>query len=151
MDQIDRKILRTLASNSRATVSEIGKQVELSLPAVSERIRKLEENGVIDQYTIRLNRPAYGFPLLAMIFVALGSTTSIEPFRKAIVEFPQVLECHHVAGDYDYLLKVLVSGTDELEDFLSRGLKGIEGVTKTNTLVVLSTLKETINRPVPEG
>lgn len=149
MDQIDKRILEILAASSRSSASEIGKLVDLSLPAVSERIRKLEESGVIEQFAIRLNRPACGFHLLAMICVTLGSTASIEPFRKAIVEFPQVLECHHMAGDYDYMLKVLVSGTDELEDFLSHALKSIDGVVKTNTSIVLSTLKETINRPVP--
>ena len=149
MDQTDKRILETLAENSRATASEISKLVDLSLPAVSERIRKLEENGIIEQYTIRINRSGCGFHLLAMIFVSLAGTAFIDPFRQAVVEFPQVLECHHIAGDYDYLLKVLAAGTDELENFLSRRLKSIKSVVKTNTLIVLSTLKESINRPVP--
>ncbi len=147
MDQIDKRILEALAANSRATASRSASWWT-SRCRFLRRIRKLEESGVIEQYAIRLNRPACGFHLLAMICVTLDSTASIEPFRKAIVEFPQVLECHHMAGDYDYLLKVLVSGTAELEDFLSHTLKGIDGVAKTNTSIVLSSIKETINRPV---
>jgi Lrp/AsnC family leucine-responsive transcriptional regulator len=148
MDQIDKKILEILQHNSRATSSDISKEVSLSLPAVSDRIRKLEEAGVIVQYTLKIDRPACDFHLLALIFVSIGGTEFIENFRKTVVAFPQVLECHHMAGDYDYLLKVLVRDTTELEDFLSRQLKGIEGVQKTNTQIVLSTLKEEINRPV---
>jgi len=149
MDQIDKKILEFLQEHSRATSSEISKRVDLSLPAVSDRIRKLEENGIIERYTVRINRAACGFYLTALVFVSLGDTGHIEDFRKAVVDFPQVIECHHLAGDYDYLLKVLVTGTDELERFLSRQLKSIAGVTKTNTQIVLSTLKEELNRQVP--
>ncbi len=149
MDQIDRKILEILQSNSRATSSQIGRDVDLSLPAVSERIKKLDDNGIIERYTIKVNRAECGFHLLAFIFVTLGKTEYVDHFREAAAAFPQVLECHHIAGDYDYLLKVLVTGTDELENFLGRQLKAIEGVVKTNTQIVLSTLKEELNRAVP--
>ena len=148
MDQIDRYILEILQNNSRATASEISKGVELSIPAVSERIKKMEESGMIERYSIRVNRSAAGYHLLALVFVTIEKTGQIESFRKTIVSFPQVLECHHIAGDYDYLLKLLLRDTSELEDFLSSKLKTIDGVVRTNTQIILSTLKDDLNRPL---
>ena len=148
MDQIDRHIIGILQANSRATVSEISRDVGLSIPAVSERIRKLEESGTIASYSVRVNRTAAGFHLMAMMFVSIDKTEQIANFRSTVVSFPQVLECHHITGDYDYLLKLLLRDTVELEHFLSRQLKSIEGVSRTNTQIILSSLKEEINRPL---
>lgn len=145
MDQIDQGILRELSANGRATVSEISKQVRLSVPAVAERIRKLEESGVIGSYTVQIDRKKSGFGLMAFISVRIESTERIGAFREAVLQFPAVLECHHIAGPYDYLLKVLVEDTEALERFLSDSLKQIPGVAGSNTTVVLSTLKERIN------
>ena len=145
MDQIDQSILRELSANGRATVSEISRRVSLSVPAVAERIRKLEEAGIIESYTVKIDRRKGGFGLMAFISVRIDSTEHIEPFREAVLRFPAVLECHHIAGPYDYLLKVLVEDTEGLEEFLSGSLKRISGVAGSNTAVVLSTLKERIN------
>jgi Lrp/AsnC family leucine-responsive transcriptional regulator len=95
-----------------------------------------------------VNRAAAGYHLLAMMFVSIDKTEQIDNFRKQIVAFPQVLECHHIAGEYDYLLKLLLRDTAELEHFLSRQLKSIPGVARTNTQIILSSLKEEINRPL---
>lgn len=146
MDIIDAKILEFMKENGRATVSEISKKVNLSIPAVSERIRKLEESNIIEQYTIKVNREKMGYKLLAIIFVNIDETANIQNFRETIVQFSEVIECHHMAGEYDYMLKVLMNDTGELEDFLSNKMKSIKGVRKSNTLIVLSTLKETANR-----
>ena len=145
MDAIDRSILELLVKNSRSSASDISRAVNLSLPAVAERIRKLEEGGVIEQYTAKLNRAKLGLGLLAFVFVNLEKTEHIAPFRAKIVLCPSVLECHHMAGEYDYLLKVLVADTQALDDFLSHTLKSIAGVSKTNTVIALSTLKEAVN------
>jgi Lrp/AsnC family leucine-responsive transcriptional regulator len=150
MDQIDRQILDMLQENARVSASEISKGVALSLPAVTERIKKLEESGMIEHYSIHINRQTAGFHLLALVYVSIEHNAQIEPFREKIVAFPQVLECHHIAGDYDYLLKLLLRDTAELEDFLSRQLKAIAGVARTNTQVILSTLKEETNRPLED-
>ena len=136
MDFTDKQILDHLKSNGKATASEISKVVNLSLPAVSERIRKLNKNGIIEQYTVRLNRKKLGFGLLAMVFVNIQSTENIVDFRREITAFPEVIECHHIAGEYDYLLKILMRDTVELEDFLTKKLKNMPGVAKTNTLII---------------
>ena len=146
MDITDAKILEALKSNGRTTASEISKKVNLSIPAVSERIKKLEEANVIEQYTVKINREKMGYKLLAIIFVNIDHATNIHHFREAIIHVPEVIECHHLAGAYDYMLKVLIEDTSKLEIFLSEKLKSIQGVQKSNTLIVLSTLKEVLNR-----
>ena len=145
MDTIDFKIINVLKENSRSTTSEISKRVNLSIPAVAERIRKMDEADIIEKYTIKVNRDKINYKLLAFIFVNIDKTENVEEFRKSIVEYSFVLECHHVVGEYDYLLKVLVEDTKSLEYFVSNMLKKIKGVIKSNTIIALSSLKENIN------
>ena len=145
MDEIDIKILNHLKENARATASEISKQINLSIPAVAERIRKMEVSGAIEKFTIKINRAQQGYHLLAFIMVTIDKTENIMPFREEICQCPNVLECHHLAGPADYMLKVLVRNTLELEDFLMNKLKKIDGVVSSNTFISLSTLKEEVN------
>ena len=145
VDSIDLKIINVLKENSRTTTSEISKKVNLSMPAVAERIRKMEQQDIIEKYTIKVNSDKINYKLLAFIFVNINKTENIEEFRRYINQFNSVLECHHVAGEYDYLLKVLVEDTKALEYFLSNTLKKNKGVFKSNTIIVLSSLKENIN------
>ncbi|GED31416.1 Lrp/AsnC family transcriptional regulator [Brevibacillus centrosporus] len=142
MDHIDQEILQLLKNNGRMTSSEISRQVHLSVPAVSERIRKLEESAVIDRFTVKLNREQLGQQLLAFIMVQLEKPEHVEEFRKVILQADSVLECHHMAGAYDYMLKVALSGTKELERLISDTIKQVPGVVKTNTMIVLSSMKE---------
>lgn len=146
MDTIDLSILNLLKQNAKHTASQISKRVGLSIPAVMERIRKLDGSQVINRYTVKLNLKKMGYNILAFVFVSLDSSASIGGFREQVVKFEQVLECHHLAGEFDYLLKVVTTDTAELEDFLSNQLKTITGVEKSNTMIVLSTLKEELNR-----
>lgn len=142
MDMLDLKILQLLKKNSRMTSSDISKKVLLSVPAVAERIRKLEEEKIIKQCTIQVNRKKFDLNMLVFVFVNLDKPEHLTHFAEAMMKCDWVLECHHVAGEYDYLLKVLVENTDKLEIFISHILKKTTGVSKTNTMVVLSTLKE---------
>lgn len=145
MDSTDIKILDELKNNSRAQISDISKKVCLSIPAVSERMRKLEDGDIIQKYTIKINREKINCNLLAFIFVNIGKTEYIDNFRTSIVKFNSVLECHHLAGEYDYFLKVVVKDTKDLEYFITNKLKKINGVERTNTIIVLSSIKEEIN------
>jgi len=145
MDKIDMAILHLLNSNGRATASEISREVHLSIPAVAERIRKMDEANVIENYTVRINREKAGWNIMAFIHVSVDDTENIANFREEISRYPCVLECHHVAGTYDYLLKVLTENMAALDYFLSNSLKTIQGVSSSNTTIVLSTLKETLN------
>lgn len=145
MDKIDMAILHLLNSNGRATASEISREVHLSIPAVAERIRKMDEANVIENYTVRISREKAGWNIMAFIHVSVDDTENIASFREGISRYPCVLECHHVAGTYDYLLKVLTENMAALDYFLSNSLKTIQGVSSSNTTIVLSTLKETLN------
>ena len=145
MDKLDYEILDALKENARASASEISRRVSLSVPAVTERIRKLEQAGVIEKYTVKVGRKATGYHLMAFVFVTIATVARNTFFQEKIVLEPCVLECHAIAGPNDYLLKVLVRDTDELEHFLSHTLKKIDGVVAINTIIRLSTLKEELN------
>lgn len=142
MDAIDHDILKLLKTDGRMSHSEISKHIHLSLPAVSERIRKLEACGCIDGFTVKLNREFMGLGLLAFIFVTLDRPEHIPAFHAAILEEEAILECHHLAGEFDYMLKSATGSTKELEELISLRLKQIPGVIKTNTMIALSSVKE---------
>ncbi|MET3207984.1 UNVERIFIED_CONTAM: Lrp/AsnC family leucine-responsive transcriptional regulator [Paenibacillus sp. PvR008] len=142
MDNIDLQILEMLKSNSRMASSDISKIIHLSVPSIAERIRKLEKKGVINQFTVKLNRKAMGQNYVVYIFVQLHGSAETQLFRKTIIQSPQVLECHHTSGEYDYLLKVALPDLAELEDFITHTLKANLNVMRSNTFFILSTLKE---------
>jgi len=146
VDSIDIELLRLLDTNSRSTASDLSKKVNLSLPAVSERMKKLEASGMIEHFSIRINREAQGFDMLAFVFINIDHEKYIDSARNAIIAFEEVLECHHMAGEYDYLVKVLLKDTKELESFISERLKKVVGISKSNTMICLSSIKDKINR-----
>ncbi|MFT8872845.1 MAG: Lrp/AsnC family transcriptional regulator [Sporolactobacillus sp.] len=143
MDQLDEDILDLLKHHARMPLSEIGKRIHLTVPAVSERMKKLEAQGVIEKYTVQLNREKTGESLLAFIFVNISGSARIDSFRATVCQFDAVRSCHHLVGEYDYLLRVVCKDTRALEYFISIQLKKIDGVQKTNTIIALSTIKET--------
>ena len=147
MDKVDLSILRLLEANARTSAADIARQVHLSLPAVTERLRKLGESGTIEAYTIRLSTDRLGFRTTAFIKVWVEHAAA-GSLMDEIGSLEEVLECHHIAGDYDLLLKVRVTGTNELERLLVGKLKKLRGVTRTSTTIVLGTYKEKVNRPL---
>ena len=144
MDHYDNKILQLLNGNGRITGADIARKINLSLPAVTERLRKLDRSGYIDKYTIKMNRKKLELNILAFIQVWIDHSKGL-PSVDNIIALNEVLECHHVAGDYDLLLKVVVKDTVALEDLLVKKIKGIKSVTRTSTTIILSTYKEEIN------
>jgi Lrp/AsnC family leucine-responsive transcriptional regulator len=145
VDALDSAILNVLKENGRAPAAAIGKRVNLSVPAVLERMKKLTQAGIIEGYTVKISRQKTCRKLLAFVFVQLKENECIQPFREEVVRLDGVLECHHMAGEYDYLLKVAVEDTAALEEFLTGSLKSMKGVAATNTMIVLKSLKEEIN------
>lgn len=148
MDSLDVKVLDLLMKRGRATWAELGQRLGLSAPSAAERVRKLEEQGVIRGYTALPNPGALGFPLTAYVSVALGNHRERAAFLRSIEKMEQVAECHHVAGDDDYLLKVRCRGTEDLDHLLAKKLKDELGVARTRTTIVLSTTKETVRVPI---
>src|SRR5690242_6970305 len=147
MDAFDSKILKLLMQNARMTGADIARKVNLSLPAVTDRLRKLTRSGVIDKYTVKLNREKLSLGLLAFVQVWIDHTKNVI-VKDQIVALNEVLECHHVAGDFDLLLKVLVKDTAALEELLVHKIKAIKAVTRTSTTIILSSYKEEINSKI---
>ena len=139
MDNIDIHILRILSNHARLTISEISNQVNLSIPAVSERVKKLETTGIIDKYTVILSPKVLKKSLTAIMMISI-KRLSLDDFMHIIEDSKDVLECHYIAGDYDYLLKIITEDASTLEALLNR-IKDVRGVQKTKTTVVLSTIK----------
>jgi Lrp/AsnC family leucine-responsive transcriptional regulator len=150
MDSLDRKALAFLMSNGRASWADLGQHLGLSAPSAADRVRKLEQTGVIRGYAPLLDAESLGYPLVAFISVTLGSHRHRAAFLRGIEKLEEVVECHHVAGDDDYLLKVRCRGTKDLDRVLARELKERIGVARTRTIIVLSTAKETVRVPLKD-
>ncbi len=148
MDLIDRQILKELMSNGRITLAELSDKLGLSSPSLSERIRKLEKQKIIKGFTVIIDPEKTGFPLLSFLAVTLERPSDREIFLKLISEMDEVLECHHIAGDFDYLIKVRCRNTAHLEDIISNRLKSLEGIARTRTMIALSTVKESFSKPL---
>jgi Lrp/AsnC family leucine-responsive transcriptional regulator len=142
------KTLQTLMRNGRATWAELGQLLGLSAPSAADRVRKLEQRGVIRGYAALVDPASVGYPLTAYVSVSLASHRNRAAFLRAISKMDQVVECHHVAGDDDYLLKVRCRGTQDLDHFLATQLKDKLGVARTRTTIVLSTAKESGRVPI---
>lgn len=141
LDQIDIQILALLQAHCKMPLAKIGQRVGLSAPAVIERIKKLEESGVITGYTAMLDTRKLGCDITAFIGVLTSHPRSIHDVEEQIESRPEVLECHHVTGAYTLLLKVKTTNTTTLEELISH-LRSIEGVARTETMIVLSTHTE---------
>ncbi|MAO87251.1 MAG: AsnC family transcriptional regulator [Candidatus Marinimicrobia bacterium] len=140
-DSKDYKILTTLQKNSRTTASEIAEYVEMSIPAVTERIKKLTDNGTVESYTAKLNAKELGFDLAAYIAVVSSSSEHYEEIIQNAIKNLAVLECHSVTGDGSHMLKVRVRNSSELEKLL-RDIQSWPGEIRTHTSVIMSTYKE---------
>jgi Lrp/AsnC family leucine-responsive transcriptional regulator len=151
LDSLDRKALTLLSRQGRATWAELGQLLGLSAPSAADRVRKLEEQGVIRGYAALLDPPSVGYPLTAYISVSLASHRHRASFLRGIEKLEQICECHHVAGDDDYLLKVRCRDAEDLDRLLVVQLKEKLGVARTRTTIVLSTAKESVRVPIAEN
>jgi Lrp/AsnC family transcriptional regulator, leucine-responsive regulatory protein len=133
LDAIDWAILEAIQRDARISYSELGRRLSLSAPATQERIRKLEDAGIIKGYHASLDLEALGLPIRALVALD-GSCRESEVFIQAIEEFPQVLQCHHVLGDTCFYLVVAVPTMKELEILLTR----LKKFGETSTTVILS-------------
>ncbi len=140
MDNIDIKILSCLKENSRMNATAIGDKINLSTSAVLERIKKLESSGVIVKYTTIVDNEKIGKGITVFISVSLEHPKFDENFREVISQNEEIIECHYVTGDYDYMLKGITSSSKSLEQLINF-VKSINGVSHTKTLVVMTTTK----------
>lgn len=147
LDRIDRNILRTLQKNGRISFVELGESVGLSTSPCLERVRRLEQAGYITGYTAVLDPRLLGAGLLVYVEISLEYTTPdiFEQFSEATKHIPQVLECHLVSGEFDFLLKVRIADMTAYRELLGEILHRLPGVRDSKSYVVMEEVKETLN------
>lgn len=150
LNDLDKKILRLVQTDGRISIADLAQQIHLSPPAAHARLKRLQARGLIRQFVALLDREELGYDLMALIHVTLAQhqRERVQEFRAAIQTMPQVLECFHVTGEYDYLLKVLVKNRKELEQFLVETLTPAPGVGRIHTNIVFSQVKATTILPI---
>jgi Lrp/AsnC family transcriptional regulator, leucine-responsive regulatory protein len=147
LDEIDLGIVAMLQADCKVPLARIGEAVGLSPPSVMERVRKLEQAGVIRGYHADVDARRVGLDITAFVGVSINYPKGIDRFEGTVRPIPEVLECHHVTGGPTLLLKVKVRNTAALEQLISK-IRVIEGVEKTETMVVLSTSTERSMVPI---
>ncbi len=148
MDIIDLKILNLLKENARIKASAIAEKIDLSISAVTERIKKLEQSGIIDKYTLIVNQKKIGNDISAVMEVAIEHPDYIESFIQFVSNMPNITSCYCVTGDFDFILKILIDSSEGLEQ-LYRMVKGFDGVKATKTYIILKTIKNNLTL-IPE-
>jgi DNA-binding Lrp family transcriptional regulator len=149
LDTLDWRLLAHLQRDARVSTAELARQYQLSPPGVQKRLRRLEEGGVIQRYVTLVNREAVGLDLLCFVLVMLAHhrPDSVKRFRAGVTKMPEVLECHHLTGEFDCLLKLVVANHEELQRFLERLMK-VGGVDRLRTSIVLSEIKSVTGLPL---
>ncbi len=142
LDAKDRRILALVQRDGKMSQSLIAKHVGLSTAAVNERLKKLEQAGVIRRFAALVDAHALGIQVTAFIEVFIEHPRYEEPFIKKLLELDEVQECHHITGEFSLLLKVRVRDMESLQKLVIGQLNAAEGVRQTRTVMVLSTSKE---------
>lgn len=150
IDEISIQILKILQDKARIPNVEVARKVGMAPSAVLERIRKLEKQGFIDGYEVRLNPGRFRRSMVAFVHIDTGADADTHRISMALAAMEEVQEIHFVAGDDGYLLKTRVAGPKELDDFIRKRIGALEGIRKTRTLIVTSTVKETARIPIGE-
>ncbi len=146
MDETDRQIVNCLGDDSRRSLADIGGEVGLSTSAVNERIRRLVANGVIRRFTIDADAETLGLGITAFVFVGLAADADEAVFRALATDHPDIVECQHVTGGWNYLVKIRVASLAGIEAFLD-DLKRQRLIARSETMIALSTVVEPPFRP----
>lgn len=141
MDKIDYEILSCLKDNGREKASVISEKINLSVSAVLERIKKLEQQGIIKGYTVVTDKKLLGMGMIAIMEVSLEHPKYYDAFTKMIGETKEIVSCYYLTGDFDFVLKIYAADSDDLEN-IHRRIKSMKGVSNTRTHITLKTVKE---------
>ena len=147
MDEKDKEILNILQENGRMTASEISDRIDLSIPTVAERIRKLTEFGFLQEFRAIAGAKKVGYDVTAYILLDMSSASDYDDVVKRSKKNSEVLECHSITGEGSHILKIRTKNTSSLE-LLLRDIQSWPGVRRTRTMIVMSTIKETTILPV---
>jgi Lrp/AsnC family leucine-responsive transcriptional regulator len=143
LDDTDRGLLARLQQDGSTPYTELGGVVGLSASAVNDRLKRLKSKRILRRIVAEVDPAALGREFLVFLLVEIGDLRQEQAFRARVAARPEVLECHHVAGDYSYLLKLRLTGPGHFERFLAEQVKTIEGLRRTHSIIALSTVKET--------
>ena len=144
IDKTDRKILRALQHNARIAMTELAEKVGLSTTPVTERVRRLERDNIITGYHAHVNPHAVGLALLVFVEIKLRSKSGniFEDFRREVAKIPQIMECHLVSGEYDYLIKVRLPDMSAYRNMLGNILLQLPAASESRSYVVMEEVKE---------
>ena len=145
LDATDKKLLLLLQYDCKQTTKELSVKLNLSVTAVYERIKKLEREGIIDKYVVLINRSKVekGFVVFCHLKLIQHTKEFISKFESQVIQLPEVLECHHVSGDYDYILKIVVKDMEAYREFLVTKLTTLEHIGSTHSTFMISEVKNT--------
>lgn len=145
MDSIDKKLLQLLQHDTKKTTKELSLKLNLSVTAIYERIKKLEREGIIAKYVVLLDKEKVGKNFVVFCHLKLIQHTKefLTKFESEVVQLKEVLECHHVSGDYDYILKIAVKNMEEYREFLVTKLTTLEHIGSTHSTFMISEVKNT--------
>lgn len=149
LDKKDIKLLELLQADGRMTAKDAAEQVDMSIPATAERIKKLVETGYIHDFRAVVDPKKAGYDVTAFILVVMASSDYYEEFVSHAEESDEILECHSITGEGSHILKVRLRDTSELEGLL-RKVQSWEGIVRTHTMVVMTTFKEKTQLVVEE-
>jgi Lrp/AsnC family leucine-responsive transcriptional regulator len=152
LDRIDRRILRILQDEGRIPITDLAERVGLSATPCSERVRRLERDRVITGYHARLDPHALGQSLLVFVEIRLSAKSGriFEEFRREVLRLPNVLECHLVSGDFDYLIKARIPEMNAYRRLLGDQLLGLPGASESRSYVVMEEIKEDLALTLPD-
>lgn len=150
LDAADRAILQLLQEDAFMTTKEMGARLNLTTTPVFERVKRLEREGYVTGYTALLNRRKIGLPMLVFCDVSLKEHNRdfLLRFEEAVVGLPEVIECHHITGEYDYMLKVVVRDMDDYQHFIKEKLAALENIGRVQSHFVMTEVKNTTVLPV---
>ncbi|WP_299440721.1 Lrp/AsnC family transcriptional regulator [uncultured Aquimarina sp.] len=151
MDKTDRSILNLLQKDGKITIKEIAERLSLTTTPIFERVKKLEREGYIKSYKAILDRKKAGLQLMVFCNVTLNlhQTDYLKKFEKDIQQFPEVVECYHVAGMFDYLIKIYAEDMESYQNFLSNKLASLENISKVQSSFVMTEVKDFSFLPIP--
>lgn len=144
MDPIDAKLLNLLQEDCSRSLAELGKRIDLSISAVNERLKKLRARGDIRAYVALINPQTVGYTMCAFVQVLVNGKRNEQAFVESVVKMPEVQECHHVSGEFPYLLKVWARDLGHLERLLDQDIKTKKGVFRTQASIVFSSPKDQV-------
>ncbi|HRJ27222.1 MAG TPA: Lrp/AsnC family transcriptional regulator [Fimbriimonadaceae bacterium] len=143
LDEIDIHLLKLLQKDGRMSNAELARRVGLSPPSVLQRLRGLADEGVIEGYRVELSQKELGYSLTVFALVSLGmhQDRPIDAFRQAVVSIPEILDCHHVSGEFDFLLRIVVQDMAAYERLIREKLSTIKGIGKIQSCFSMATIK----------